>query len=277
MKWDIIPFNDWLRWWHLNSNDYYIMTWIYSLSWVNDEEGKQKLVSEQWFNQSLVDNILRKWSYLDYLHNSSDHLDYLVINEALEWIKESEKISKTSSIIYEDGVWSVISRFDYNNKYSDFYINCLWVVCISKIKKTWKNASFISHHETSNIWLHWKFLNDLELMLNFVKNTSYEWTIDIIILWWSDLCDFEEYVKWIEQLNSTVKWVMWFEASVVWWPSIEKREKLSEETIIADISKSIYVDTKERRVLFLKRHWNSIESNINFLAWDVYESVRNFV
>lgn len=234
---------------HLSSLDLMIKVWIYNKS----------------HDYFLAENIdLLKDGPMDYIDYHFEDVVYA-----------NKKISDWSR---EDGHWYTISMLDSLNKYSLNYFNCTWIVAIWTSKKNWKNLSFLTHQDPKyflsdeeSIYNEWdtrafSFKKYLRRKLKELKDESVEWTIDIIILWWNNNDNFEEYKKSITFLSEVVYNIIWINPVVVWWPSVNEIED--------SIEKWIFVDTKNRRVYYYKKH-NHIWSNIVCVSNDVDRIVSN--
>ena len=219
---------DSIKWEHLKNPEYYIQTSIYNAWWI----------------RAPISEIMKgEFNYIDYYKNNK----YVA--------KNNLESSANNSF--------VISKLDSSNKYSKWYVNCTWIVAIGESKETLENISFLTHQ--NNIWfIRDKQKKDLLFKEKLIKSLeeliekSNEWSIDIVILWWRNDENFEEYIETIEFLDKIIFQIMWFSPSVVWWPSIDLKAW----------NKDVIVNTKGRNTYLFKEYSNVYE-NINFVASNV--------
>ena len=238
-----------LKWTHLNNANDFIITWLYNDKWKFYKENAKLLLE-------------------------ADFIDYSFSNEFEHWLWKW---------INRDYNSVVISKVNNKPKYSSDYFNCTGFIVIWT-DKDWCNISILSHQDPwfflssepaeniKDFW-YWDNITKKEMsefllkeQLNELKNKSIDWTIDIIILLWSSNKNYSQYKKSIIYLEQISKEVFNINPVIVWWPTNNTLEWFF-------LYKDIIVDTKNRKVFFLK--WSSYNDNINFVSNEVEEIFQN--
>jgi len=224
----IVTMLDTLRGEHLAKKEYYIQTCIYS-----------------WFLQSL-DDLIKKWEIRRKLFEDAEFVNRFDCSN-----------NRNCKINFKGDHWYVISDINEKAKYSIWYFDCLGLVVVWEHKDTWKNISFITHHDPKFLVFP-KFAKQFEvdLKLYYIKNFCKSGSVDVVLIGWLIAGEFEEFVEKkyekyrysIDLTSNVVKDVFWFFPVIVGWPSIGDNWNLNR--IIH--SKSIFFDTQNRRLYLLK-------------------------
>lgn len=216
---------------------------------------------KNWFSEKIPE---LKWSHVispEYLITAclnNNHPNYfLTENTDIQkkwWLvfidysyAEDYSEKNTSNYVSRDRNSYVISLLDSKNKYSLDYRNCTWIVAIWKSKETWKNISILTHQNPQFLVFDDKnsdiFKKDFWEKLLELERKSQKWTIDIVILWWNNNYEFEEYTKSFKKLSEIVNEIMGFNPIVIWEPSINKEN---------NTGKGIFLDTENRQLHYYK-------------------------
>lgn len=188
-----------------------------------------------------------------------------------EWV--TQKCSKIKEWTLSGSIfnWSwafayMISNVSDEDKFSEWYKNCTWIIMIWKDKYTWKNISFMTHQDPKMFLKHKdEFEADLKNKIEEITEKCIPWSTDVIIFWGQDYdeLEFKEYKASVNLLNRIITRKLGKSPEVILWPKINSSEPLNA-----------YFNTKLRRLYIIRWESDFPETNISFLAKDVNKYIK---
>lgn len=185
------------------------------------------------------------WSISNDMLNHIDELEMLRSWTNVDWInsyfRRQELVSQWMGVWF---VWNnpnyVISNIDWDDKYSEWYNNCTWIVLFWK-DENWRNISMLSHQNPWYFLSDKKFENDIvEKIRSFVKNCK-KWSIDAFIVWWN---------VWTSQKNQIYKKSVWYLSKII-QIELEKEPKiLNPNNNVWSVT--IKVETQQNKIIILQ-------------------------
>jgi len=246
--------------------------WIDNLITLPEEKEEKSLTDK--FNTRLMCSLCNKHDIIiNKEEKSFDISEQDLVNSTFIDYNQWWASYNTEWIRYK-GLFYVISDLDDSNKYSLEYENCTSIIAVWKDRNTWKNISFLTHQHPDSV--QWNmFKRDLVKSLYELKEKSVEWSIDIVILGWNNIENFDEYFSTIDELWFLIEEEIWINADIVWWYTNNDKESvnLTYDILNLPTTKEIYLNTEERRVYFYK-HFLDQESNIDFKATEIDEVIN---
>lgn len=182
-----------------------IDVWI---SWI--KKLNEQKVEESFKQSKLVENLKESLNSPDVEYrfywwtwkSSDDFLSHLAELWNLRswtnvnWVNSS--LDKETLIAQWMDVWFawwqpnyVISNIDWEDKYSEWYNNCTWIVLLWT-DKDWKQISLLSHQNPAHFLSDMNFKNDLIKKLWQFSKKCVDWTINAFIVWWNVWTDLKE-------------------------------------------------------------------------------------
>lgn len=185
------------------------------------------------------------WELFDDILSHNSELEKLRSWTNVDWInsrfRSQELIKQWMDVWF---VWKnpnyVISNIDSEDKYSEWYNNCTWIVLLWK-DENWRHISMLSHQNPLYFLSDKNFENDMiEKIRRFVKICK-DWNIDVFIVGWN---------VWTSEKNQT------HIDSVRYLSKIIQKELKKEPKVLNpnndNWSVTIKVETQQNRIIILQ-------------------------
>ena len=188
-----------------------------------------------WWSWSLSNDVLNHVGELEILRSWTN------VDRVDSRLRRQELISQWMDIwLTWDNPNYVISNIDWEDKYSEWYNNCTWIVLFWKDEK-WKRISMLSHQNP------WYFLSDknfekdmTEKIRRFAKNCK-KWSIDAFIVWWN---------IWTQRKNQIYKKSLWFLSKLIQMELKKEPKVLNPNNNIWTVT--IKVETQQNKIIILQ-------------------------